>query len=124
MLLSPGLLLTPSSRSLSIDNLVMADVKWIPVLPKNHRRIALYAIETAEAPKVLVNGKRETDFSETGPLTQKRIRGLRDFEILDGDVSILGFHDHPREMWITEDFATLAMYCQAQGWLKIQRSSS
>lgn len=102
----------------------MARVQWIPVLPKNYRRIALYAIEQAESPVVLVDGKRTDDFSELGPLTQKKIRNCRDFEIHDGNASILGFHDHPREMWITEDYATLAMHCQAQGWLKIQGSAS
>ncbi len=100
----------------------MTHVQWIPVLPKNYRRIALYAIENAESPVVLVNGKQEVGFSESGPLTQRKIRGCRDFEIRDGEAPILGFHDHPKEMWITEDYAALATHCQAEGWLKIERS--
>ena len=35
----------------------MAD-KLIPVLPKNYRRIALYAIEQAATPVVLMDRKR------------------------------------------------------------------
>jgi hypothetical protein len=36
--------------------------KLIPVLPKNYRRIALYAIESAGRPVVLVNRKQVEDF--------------------------------------------------------------
>ena len=94
------------------------------MLPKNYRRIALYAVAQADEPVVLVNKERIDDFSETGPLTQKRMRKYIDFEIRDGCRSILGFHDHPREMWIEEEFAEIAEYCQEQGWLKIERSAS
>src|SRR5256885_1722284 len=76
--------------------------KWIPVRPKNYRRIALYAIEHAAKPVVLMNRREVSDFSESGPLTQKGIRPCLDFEIRDGTVPILGFHDHPDQMWIVE----------------------
>jgi hypothetical protein len=98
--------------------------KWIPVRPKNYRRIALYAIEHATDPIVLMNGRRVSDFSESGQLTQKGIRPCRDFEIRDGTVPILGFHDHPDEMWIVDSRRELADHCAAQGWLKIERRPS
>ncbi len=98
--------------------------KWIPVRPKNYRRIAIYAIEKAANPVVLMNGRRVNDFSESGPLTQKGIRPCQDFEIRDGAVPILGFHDHPDEMWIVESRRQLADHCAAQGWLKIQSRAS
>jgi hypothetical protein len=102
----------------------LAKVRWIPVLPKNYRSIALYAIESASEPVLLINRKREDDFSESGPLTQKGIRNLRNFEIRDGETPILGFHDHPNEMWVTEDYEALAHYCEEKGWLKIQGRAS
>src|SRR6266487_272509 len=40
--------------------------KWIPVRPKNYRRIALYAIQHAGNPVVLMNGRQINDFSESG----------------------------------------------------------
>jgi hypothetical protein len=98
--------------------------KNIPVLPKNYRRIALAAIERAADPVVLMNGKRVTDFSQTGPVTQKGIRECRDFEVRDGSVSILGFHDHPNEMWVAENYRPLAEHCAAEGWLKVQGPAS
>jgi hypothetical protein len=92
----------------------------IPVLPKNYRRIALHAIQSAVEPVVLVNQKRVEDFSEAGPLTQRGIRALRNFEIRDGSRPILGFHDHPSEMWVCASHADVAQYCAMQGWLTIQ----
>lgn len=94
--------------------------KAVPVRPKNYRRIALYAISRAASPVVLMNRKRVEDFSEAGPVTQKGIRECRDFEILDGPASILGFHDHPDEMWVAESYVAIAEYCAAQGWMKIE----
>ena len=98
--------------------------KWIPVRPKNYRRIALYAIGVASSPVVLVNGRLITDFSEAGPLTQRKIRGYGDLIIFLGDSSILGFHDHPDEMWVTETHAAVADYCASQGWLNVQGPAS
>jgi len=94
--------------------------KAVPVRPKNYRQIALYAVSRAASPVVLMNRKRVEDFSEAGPVTQKGIRGCRDFEILDGGASILGFHDHPDEMWVAESYVAIAEYCSAQGWMKIE----
>jgi len=98
--------------------------KLIPVLPKNYRRIALYAISVAVRPVVLVNGRPVDDFSAAGPLTQKKIRSYRDFEIRDGASPILGFHDHPNEMWVSETHAPVVDYCASQGWLKAQGPAS
>jgi hypothetical protein len=98
--------------------------KLIPVRPKNYRSVALYAIQVAQAPVVLVNRKPIVDFSESGPLTQKGIRQMRDFEVRDGDKPILGFHDHPDEMWITEAQTAVAEHCQAEGWLEIEGRAS
>jgi hypothetical protein len=101
-----------------------AHEKCIPVLPKNYRRIALYAISIAIEPIVLINRRTVTDFSESGPLTQKKLRGVIDFEVRDGSKPILGFHDHPDEMWITESYAHFAEHCSQQGWLKVQGPAS
>jgi len=64
------------------------------------------------------------DFSEAGPLTQKKIRSYRDFEIRDGELPILGFHDHPNQMWVCEAHAPVAHHCAGQGWLKIRGPAS
>ncbi len=96
----------------------------IPVLPKNYRRIALHAIGMAVSPVVLMDGKRIEDFSESGPLTQKGIRPCIDFEVRDGATPMLGFHDHPNEMWVAAGYRALAEHCQNEGWLKIEGPAS
>src|SRR5207237_9079580 len=72
--------------------------RWIPVRPKNYRRIAIYAIENTVNPVVLMNRRRVNDFTESGPLTQKGIRTCQGFEIRDGAAPILGFHANPAEL--------------------------
>lgn len=103
---------TPTDRSRQCD---------FSLRPKNYRRIALAAIDVAEDPVVLMNNRQIKDFSDRGPLTQRGIRVCRDFEIRDGQRPILGFHDHPDEMWFDTSHDDLLRYCKAQGWLKIQR---
>ncbi len=92
----------------------------IAVLPKNYRAIALRAIEAAQSPVVLMNKKAVTDFSESGPITQKGIAACRDFEVRDGSIPILGFHDHPSEMWVSTTYKLVAQDCAEAGWLKVQ----
>jgi len=94
----------------------------VSVRPKNYRSIVLRAIAEAADPVVLANRQRILDFTEAGPLTQKQIRGMRDLEIRDGSVPILGFHDHPDEMWVSKSFESLAIECQKEGWLSIERT--
>ena len=96
----------------------------IPVLPKNYRRIALAAIAVAANPVVLMDRKRISDFSEAGPVTQRGIRQCRNFEVRDGASPILGFHDHPDQMWVAHDYRSLADRCAAEGWLKVQGPAS
>lgn len=99
--------------------------KLVPVLPKKiNRRIALYAASVAQDPVILMDRVKVEDPTDRGPVTQRGIRQGRNFEVRDGRVAILGFHDHPREMWVTEDFQELAEYCQQQGWLKIEGPAS
>ena len=98
--------------------------KLIPVLPKNYRSICLRAIELAADPKVTMDKQAITDFSEQGKLTQKSIRNCINFEIKDGNVGIVGFHDHPEEMWINENYQDFASYCEQQGWLRIEGPAS
>ena len=100
-----------------------ATFKLIPVLPKNYRSICLHAVEVASDPKVLMDNQAITDFSEQGNLTQKGLRGCISFEIRDGNVGIVGFHDHPDEMWINENYQSFAIYCEQQGWLRIEGSA-
>ncbi len=94
--------------------------RWIAVRPKNYRRIALFAIRAAADPVVLMDRKRVKNFTISGRVTQKGIRACRDFEIRDGSFPILGFHDHPDEMWIASEYRALAEHCAEEGWLKIQ----
>jgi hypothetical protein len=102
----------------------MVKPRLLAVLPKNYRHIALAATEVALAPVVLMDGKPVSDLSEHGPLTQRGIRECRDFEVSDGCKPILGFHDHPREMWVAAEYEALALRCEAEGWLKVQRHAS
>ena len=92
----------------------------IAVLPKNYRAIALRAIGAAQSPVVLMNKKVVFDFSERGPVTQKGIGACRDFEVRDGSTPILGFHDHPREMWVSKKYKAVAQDCAEAGWLKVE----
>jgi hypothetical protein len=92
------------------------------VLPKNYRAIALRAIDAAQFPVVLMDKRRVADFSERGPLTQRGIAACRDFEIRDGSTPILGFHDHPNEMWISKTYETVAHDCATAGWLKARKA--
>jgi hypothetical protein len=98
--------------------------RLIAVLPKNYRSVALAAIEAASVPVVLLENQAISDFSERGPLTQRGIRECRNFEVRDGNKPILGFHDHPREMWIAVEYEALANRCAAEGWLEVQRNAS
>ncbi len=98
----------------------MAQKRFVAVLPKNYRKIAMYAISVARQPIVIMDGKHVFDFSEQGPLTQRGIAACRNFEILDDRDPILGFHDHPEEMWIAPDWGLVASECATNGWLKIQ----
>jgi hypothetical protein len=99
-------------------------MKLIPVRPKNYRSICLRAIEVSKEPHVFFNGSELADFSENGSLTQRALRGCRDFAILDGKVHVLGFHDHPDQMGISAEYEELARFCEAQGWLKIEGPAS
>jgi len=96
----------------------------IPVRPKNYRSIALAAIARSADPIVLMNGERVSDYSTSGPITQKGIRSCRNFEVRDGATPILGFHDHPDEMWIDAAYQDLAEHCAREGWLRIQGAAS
>jgi hypothetical protein len=96
----------------------------IPVSPKNYRSIVLHAIATVADPKVYMDGCLITDLSERGPLTQRRLKKCIDFVVRNGGQDVLGFHDHPREMWITIDYGEIAEFCEKEGWLKIEGTAS
>jgi hypothetical protein len=98
--------------------------KLIPIRPKNYRSICLRAIETSKEPHVYFNGTEVSDFSEQGSLTQGGLRQCHDFAIFDGKEHVLGFHDHPDEMGISERYEKLARFCEAQGWLKVEGPAS
>lgn len=92
----------------------------IAVRPKNYRRIVLYAIEKCKEPNVWMDANHVKDFSEDGPLVQSQIGMCIDFLIRDGSEDVLGFHDHPDQMWVTENYRYIAEHCDNEGWLKIQ----
>jgi hypothetical protein len=98
--------------------------KWISVLPKNYRSIVLYAIDSLENPEVLLDGKKVLDFTDQGPITQAGLSKCRNFEVRNEKEGVLGFHDHPREMWISETYRNIAAHCAEQGWLKIEGKTS
>lgn len=95
--------------------------KLIWVRPKNYRRIALYAIENCKEPSVWMDGARVDDYSENGLLVQRLIRRCIDFIIMDGDEKVLGFHDHPDQMWVSKKYKHIAEHCANESWLKIDR---
>ena len=90
----------------------------LSVTPKNYRKLILHFINSIESPIVKYNHKKITDFSEQGYLTQKGIRYCRDFEIPSNKEKVLGFHDHPNEMWVAYKYIDLAQQCKKEGWLK------
>ena len=92
----------------------------IPVRPKHYRAIVLEVLAAVPSASVWLDGWRCDDLSERGPLTQRGIAGLLNFEIRAGGSSILGFHDHPDQMWIDGDFESLAERLQALGHLTIE----
>ena len=92
----------------------------ISVRPKHYRAIVLEVLAAVPNASVWLDGWRCDDVSERGPLTQRGIAGLLNFEIRAGGASILGFHDHPDQMWIDGDFESLAKRLQALGHLTIE----
>jgi len=99
---------------------VKSRTKSISVLPKNYRSIVLYVVENIETPRVLMDKKIITDYSDQGKLTQKGLKKCIDFEICDGDETVLSFHDHPNDMYFSEKYEELAIHCESEGWLKIE----
>jgi len=84
----------------------------------------LHAIKIAFDPEVFMDNQVVHDFSDQGQLTQKGIQCCINFEIRDGNIGIVGFHDHPNEMWINENYQEFASYCEQQGWLHIEGEAS
>jgi len=102
----------------------MAKGGLIPVLPRNIRRIVLHAVDQAKEPVVLLDKRPVTDLSERGPITKRGLRSCVNFEVRDGGRPILGFHDHPVHMFVSEEYADVAKFCEKQGWLKIEGEAS
>jgi hypothetical protein len=95
----------------------------IPVRPRHYRAIVLEVLAAVPDATVWLDGRRCDDLSEQGPVTQRGIAALRDFEIRAGGSSILGFHDHPDQMWVDGEFEGLALRLQALGHLQIERQA-
>ena len=102
----------------------MRRAKLIAVRPWNLRRIALHAVEFAVNPVVLIDKRPVSDLTERGPVTRRGLRRCIDFEVRDDADPILGFHDHPSQMWVADRFAHVAKHCAEQGWLKIEGDPS
>ncbi|WP_027708937.1 hypothetical protein [Zooshikella ganghwensis] len=98
--------------------------KLIPVLPTSHRNIFIRAIEISTDPIVLINNKIIKDYSEAGMLTRRHILECHSIEVRDRVVGVVGFHDHPKEMWINENYREFACYCEGMHWLTIQGPAS
>jgi hypothetical protein len=99
-------------------------VPLIHVLPKHYRAIVLETLAAFPGATVWVETVRCDDLSEDGALVQRTIMRMRNFEIRTADgAPILGFHDHPREMWVDAEFRQLAERLRDLGHLKIERSA-
>lgn len=61
----------------------------IGVRPKHYRAIVLEVLRSFPDATVWVDRRRCEDFSEAGPLTQRGIARMRDFEIRTEHTSIL-----------------------------------
>jgi hypothetical protein len=71
-----------------------------------------------------MNDTEVKDFSDKGPLTQRSIKKCINFYIQNGNETVLGFHDPPNEMWISEKYHAIAAHCEKKGWLRIQGPTS
>jgi hypothetical protein len=92
----------------------------IAVRPKHYRAIVLEVLTSFPDATVWVEHRRCDDLSEAGPLTQHGMARMRNFEIRTENVPILGFHDHPGEMWFADEFRQLAERLADLGHLKMQ----
>lgn len=62
----------------------------------------------------------EVDVNDTNYISQDGMKDLLNFRILNGDDPVMGYHDHPSEMWISEKHRPLALYMEEQKWLTVQ----
>lgn len=109
-----------TSRECYLRDWFASQPSWIAVLPKHYRAIVLEVLASFPDVTVWVEDVRCEDFSEAGPLTQRGIAAMRNFEIWTESTPILGFHDHPREMWIDSTFRALAERLDDLGHLRIE----
>ena len=111
----------PGDRSRWAEELILAmNCEPISVLPINYRAIVLFSISNLRNPLVMGNNRVINDFSESGPITQKGLKDFIDFIIKDDGHDVIGFHDHPNEMWVNKEYLHIAKYCSDKGWLKIE----
>ena len=90
----------------------------LPVKCSDVRNTVLSGIEAAKKPRVLVNSRTVTDYSERGAIGSERLATVRDLEIRDGNRPVLGFHGGPAKMWVSADYRPLVAECRAKGWIE------
>ena len=76
--------------------------EFIRVKPTDLRGIVMLAVDELKKPTILVEGKPVRDYSPKGPLQSENIGNCSDFEIRDGRNPVMGFHEGPRNMWISK----------------------
>jgi hypothetical protein len=91
----------------------------IAVSPKNYQRVVRYIVSQVPGSVIVADG-REIDPNDDAYISQKGLGEIRDFEMRCGSQPVMGFHDHPREMWITERHRSLAELMHAEGSLVIE----
>lgn len=82
------------------------------------RNVVLCGIEAAHSPKVLVESRTVTDYSERGAIGRERLESVHDLEVRDGNTPIMGFHGGSDKLWISAHFKELLSECRAKGWIE------
>lgn len=95
----------------------------IGVKPKNFRFLILHIIENYENVAVWVNDTLIDNYSETGLITQQGLSQITKFLIKIDKDEVLGFQYFPDQMWISLKYKDIAIDCQEQDWLKIDKHS-
>ena len=90
----------------------------LPVKCMDVRNTVLCGISEAKNPKVLLDSRTVTDYSERGALGPERLETARDLEVRDGNRPILGFHGNSSKMWVSADYRDLLKQCRNKGWIE------
>jgi hypothetical protein len=88
--------------------------EFIRVNPSDLSSIVVHTINEIRKPVILLEGRTIKDLSV---LDNDKLDALVDFELRDGRRPVMGFHDGPGNMWISNHYVGIANNCRKQGWL-------